>query len=993
MKTLSLSLFILLSPFIPVFAQDINDIAGKMNFPGNLPTPRFAISFPDSVKGISIVYEDLESITAQKLEKLKEIELVELRFSNQFELDKEVELLQHFPAMKYLVLGDWKYGSKTTTAEIKLPEILASFKKIIALKFSGEWKIDYLKEQNIIGALPNLQYLFFQDFQQPIPDLSNELGQLKGISLQNSKIVSFPEWITGLSRLESISLAMANFSPKGLNHLNYVDVLTKLQKLPLISSLYLSYLYDKKGDFDKLKFENLTKIELHSVDFKTNQSLLTFLANQHKLQSIRITSSSPQTLDANFSNLKQLTNLTIIGLRDSLTIGFNLKDLTKLKSLTLSNVKLLLNESAFPANLVNLDLSETNIAVLPKGISKAYKLETLRIAYDSIMILPDNISDLKRLKHLDVSNNLLKKLPEHIGNLRKLQTLNVSSNPIVEFPKNIGRLKHLTNLETQHGNLTELPASLGRLGRLEVIDVSDNFIKQIPESIVDLGRLKTLNLSNNQLMMLPDLLGEMSALEHLDASFNNISRIPVSIRKLQTIKTIDFSFNDLDSFPDQISNLRSLQELYLNTGKVHEIIDYNNERAIYRKDDPKPTKRLTVNRIKNFPEDLRNWTSLSKLDLRNNNEINSEQLYKGLFTIPSKGYSVDLENCGISYFPKEGWERFFGKSLNLRDNQIKEISGNIGKAPYLSQINLNGNRLKMSPNDLNQYAGNPYEKALWFVDLGFITDKDLPRTDSMVFALVDKSNNHYYRKEYKQAVELANIALTINDSLAMSRIFLTNMGEANYEVGKYRTAINYLSNAINRDTAGSVRIMNLVIPDFEFRAKSYLKIGDTLSAIRDYETLAEKFSDSWGDVGLLYTAIRKPKPASIAFQKGIKKYETQIAYLKEARQSPEMYQLSLLELLIISEDFNRAIKYATELEREFKLIQHIALLRHLKASAEIGNNSFNMKSKSELLRFLKVNKEFISGWSYDLFFKWLSVAKISEEKVRLVRDITEDLKP
>lgn len=348
-------------------------------------------------------------------------------------------------------------------------------------------------------------------------------------------------------------------------------------------------------------------------------------------------------------------------------------------------------------------------------------------------------------------------------------------------------------------------------------------------------------------------------------------------------------------------------------------------------------------------------------------------MLKGLFTIPSKGYSLDLENCGISYLPSKGWESFFVKSLNLRNNQIEEIPSNILQAPYLTEINLNNNKLKTSPNNLNQYVANRYEKGLWFVDLGIISEKELPRTNSMVLALVNKSKNHYYRKKFKQAVALANSAVSINDSLAMNKMFLTNMGEANYEVGNYHTAIDYLSKAIKKDTSGRVRIINFVIPDFKFRAKSYLKLGDTLSAISDYETLAAKFSDSWGEVGLLYKAIRKSNEANVAYEKGIKKYQDQIDYFRKTKQPAEMQQLSLLELMIIKEDFKRAITYAAGLEKEFKLIQHVTLLRYLIASAEIGNNSFDMESKSGLLNFINVNKKSISGWSYELFFKWLSI--------------------
>jgi Leucine-rich repeat (LRR) protein len=665
MKTLSLSLMLFFLLSVRVSAQDIKDVAGKMNFPGNLPTPRFILHLPDSVNGISIVYEDLYSITAQKLEQLKKIELVELRFDNQFQLDKEVELLHHFPAMKYLVLGDWTYGSKAQTTEIKLPKILASYKNITALKFSGKWKIDYLEGLDILKALPNLRYLLFQDFEQPIPDFGNELSQLKGISLQSSRIVSLPEWITELPQLESISLSMYSFNSKDVRQLNYVDALTRLQKLPLIRSLYLSNIYEYNGDFDKLRFTNLTKIELNSVEFRTNRTLLSFLVNHNKLKSVRITFSSPKTLDANFSKLKQLEELSIIGQTDSLAINFNLKDLKKLRSLKLSNMKLQWNGSELPANLTYLDLSGTNMKVLPQAISKASKLETLMLGYNSLEILPDNISDLKSLTSLDLSSNLLKRLPERIGDLKNLQTLRISANPLVLLPESLGNLNNLITLKAQHGNIKELPVDLGRLGRLEILDLSDNFIVQIPESIVNLKRLKTFNISSNQVVALPEQLGEVSALEHLDAGLNNIRRIPMSIAKLHAIKTMNFNFNDLDSLPNEISSLGSLEELFLNTGKLSETKGFNTARAIYRKDDPNPLKKITVNRIKNFPEDLHNWTLLRTLELRNNVEINGEQLFKGLFTIPSKGYSLHLENSGISTLPGSGWERFMGKSLHL----------------------------------------------------------------------------------------------------------------------------------------------------------------------------------------------------------------------------------------------------------------------------------------------------------------------------------------
>ncbi|WP_316751646.1 leucine-rich repeat domain-containing protein [Pedobacter gandavensis] len=991
MKSLSLSLFFVFVFSVPLFAQDLKEIAGKMSFPGNLPIPRFIITLPDSVTGISIEYEDLKSITAEKLKQLNKIELVELRFSNQVELDQEVELLSKFPSMKYLILGG-RYGAKIQTTEIKLPKIIGTYKNIIGLKFSGEWKIDYLDGIRVLKELPNLQYLFFQNFQQPIPDTFKSLSQLIGLSLQSSNVVAFPEWITTLPNLESISLEMAKFNFKGAQYLNYFDVLSKLQKLPLLKNLSLSYLYENDGDLSTLNFEKLEKIELHSVDFKANKSLVNFLTNQKNLRSILIRGSSIRSLDQDFAKLKQLRELSIEGRNDSLQLNFNLKDLSKLRSLELSNSKLFLNQSTFPKELIRLDLSSTGMKVMPNSILKLRKLKTLILRYDSLMILPDNFSDLKQLKHLDLSGNLISALPADFGGLKSLKTLNLSANPIAELTESIGSLSILEMLELQYGNLKTLPSNIGQLKKLKVLNLNDNFLKKIPESLTAVKTLKTLNLSNNQLTTLPEEIGSMNGLEELSLDFNNIRHIPVSIGRLHALKKINLSFNDLDSLPEQIASLSSLEELRLNAGKISDFKRYNSIRGIYRKDDPYPVKNITVNHLKNFPEDLSKWTSLKNLILDNNSQINAQQLMKGLFTIPSKGYSLSLENCGISFLPVKGWENFYVGSLDLSSNQIEEIPHGILQAAYLSKINLNRNQLKNSPKDLNQNSGNRYEKALWFIDLGILSDQDLLRTDSMVLALVKKSNNHYYRNEFKYAVELATTAININDSLAMTKISLNNLGEANYQIGNYKKAIDYLSKAIKIDTAGSVKIMNFITPDFTFRAESYLKLGDTISGINDYLTLAEKFDGSWGEVGVLYKTIGKSNEANMALEKGIENYQNQIAYLRKNKRSAEMEQLALLELLIIKEEFTRAIKYSTDLEKEFKSVRYLTLLRYLKASAEIGHNSFDRKSKPELLSFIRENKKSISGWGYGLFFKWLSITKIPKEKVTLIRDLTNQIK-
>ena len=989
-KTLSISFFFVLVLSVRLFAQDIKDIAEKMRFSSHSQTPRFNMTLPDSVKGISIVYDELKYVTAQKLQQLNKIELVELQFKNQIELDEEVKLLANFPAMKYLVLNGWGVDVKLATPQIKLPEILASYRNIVGLKFYGKWKIDYPAELLLLKKLPNLHYLYFQGIEHPIPDVYKGLTQLKGISVESSNLVVFPEWITSLPNLESISLSLSNYRSKEPHYLNYVDVLTKLQKLPLLKSLYLLDIRKNEGDFDKLRFDNLRKIELDHADFNSNKSFLGFLANQTKLRSIRIKSSSPVVLNANFSKLKELRELSITGY-DGLYINFNLAELTKLKSLRLSGLKQLMNHSAFPKDLDSLELYATGMKVLPNAILKLRKLKSLSIQSDSLSSLPDDFSNLKQLEYLNLASNRLNKLPENFGALRNLKTLHLSSNPIIELPESLGELTNLKILKLEGGALKRLPANIGRLKKLQILNVRGNFITHVPESLVNIKTLETLDLSYNLLVGLPHGIGNMRALENLMLEHNNIQRLPISIGELQHLKRIELNFNDLDSLPEQISNLKSLQILNLNAGTLRGLKFEEVLRAL-ENNTLSPTRKKTVNHIKNFPEDLSKWTSLKELYLDNNTKINTEQLFKGLFTIPSKGYVLSLENCGLSYLPNSGWEKFLPQTLYLQRNQIKEIPAGIVHAPYLTRINSRENKLKTSPYSLNQYVANEYEKALWFVDLGIISDQKLPKTDDMVLALVKKSQSHYYRKEFKKAVELSNTAVSINDSLAMNKMSLTDMGQANYEVGNYTTAIKYLSKAILRDTADGIRIMNFVIPDFDFRAKSYLKLGDTLSAIRDYKILAEKFSDSWGDVGLLYKATHQSNEANIALEKGIEKFHDQITYLTKTKQSAALQQLSLLELLIIKEDFKRAILYADTLEKEFKLIEHVTLLRYLKSTAEIGNQSFVLKGKPELLSFIKLNKASISNWDYGLFVKWLTLTKLPQDNKTLISELTDLMK-
>jgi hypothetical protein len=185
--------------------------------------------------------------------------------------------------------------------------------------------------------------------------------------------------------------------------------------------------------------------------------------------------------------------------------------------------------------------------------------------------------------------------------------------------------------------------------------------------------------------------------------------------------------------------------------------------------------------------------------------------------------------------------------------------------------------------------------------------------------------------------------------------------------------------------------MNFIQPDFEFRAKSYLKLGDTLSAIKDYEILSLEFHQSnWGDIGLLYKSIGMQEESNKAFSAGIKNYKETIDFNQKRKQEIDLYELSLLELMIVSEDFSSAIKYANEIKGDVRGIGHATLLSYLEATAKIGlGQEVNLKALQDMVIS---NKKSISGWGYELFYKWLRITKISLEKVNKMRAITDSIK-
>jgi hypothetical protein len=90
-----------------------------------------------------------------------------------------------------------------------------------------------------------------------------------------------------------------------------------------------------------------------------------------------------------------------------------------------------INPSRFPA-LKNLDITDTNLNILPKSFFQFPKLQRLILINNKIKQLPEGIHKTK-ITHLGLKGNLLKSLPDDFSLIDRYFYLSITSNRLTDF--------------------------------------------------------------------------------------------------------------------------------------------------------------------------------------------------------------------------------------------------------------------------------------------------------------------------------------------------------------------------------------------------------------------------------------------------------------------------------------------------------------------------------------------------------------------------------
>ncbi|GBN66061.1 Leucine-rich repeat-containing protein 47 [Araneus ventricosus] len=203
--------------------------------------------------------------------------------------------------------------------------------------------------------------------------------------------------------------------------------------------------------------------------------------------------------------------------------------------------------------------------------------------------------------------------------------------------------------------------------RCELVFTGPLYAERIEKNGLDPGIFKVthlnfLEISKAHLKELPSDIGQLTNLTRMILSYNELNKLPSEIQNLKKLKILDVSHNALSELPSGLSDLSELMSLNVSVNQLTEIPALNETLKLV-------TLNICCNKFPTIPVSICDPKLIHFTDLIANNNLISE--------IP-----VEIEQLGSL------------KVLDLGENQLVNIPGELGGCNKLKELNLKGNKLK-----------------------------------------------------------------------------------------------------------------------------------------------------------------------------------------------------------------------------------------------------------------------------------------------------------
>lgn len=240
------------------------------------------------------------------------------------------------------------------------------------------------------------------------------------------------------------------------------------------------------------------------------------------------------------------------------TVTTHLQDLHRLEVTGLHPSLTILPSTAFHSfetTLLELSIHNTNLLVVPLGISNLRNLDILHFDYnrntgDQGMLLQSfPTSNRSKLTTLSLKGDSLTVFPRVLRYLKKLVKFSIDDNPIDFLSESsVEGLSSLLELTLRNCSLERIPAALATIPHLETIDLSSNTIETIEQRDLEgFSGIKTLVLSNMPLKYISrDSLKPLHSIKEITMNNTSLTEVPFALNFTTTLDKVNLGNDRLD---------------------------------------------------------------------------------------------------------------------------------------------------------------------------------------------------------------------------------------------------------------------------------------------------------------------------------------------------------------------------------------------------------------------------------------------------------------